>query len=471
MMPAIDRLILSHRCATGLSMTTFLARWDRLGKWVACLLGLWAGLGSVSLLACKYSVRDVAFVDLSRETFDFLTLVPSSQMDAVKARLRPVANAVLLDSNVRLSWLAAENASSHPAFSTAEHPLESPAFCLYREGYAPLFLNLPKPLSTMEDAEWWAWLENLVQSPTRRVMEEQLLEAYAVVLVVEGSDARENQRVRLAADSAAASIAKLIPGMPKPVDVPPQVVVVGSDRIRQESPLLWSLGLNWKSPDVPQAAVVLGRGRRLGPVLKADEVTSTRLQEILAVAGQDCECDLDRSWMQGPMIPVRWGPDREQAAYKALGFDPENPLVKAEISRILARGKNPVTGEENDTIGTELDMLLLGYSEEVLELGTEEIPDISHHDAHIHAETPGAPEEMPGVRAIERSASTPEGEESVEAIRSDSETVATSATASTPVQAQTHPGILRRSLVMLAGFCVFALLGGIGVLMFGRRRG
>jgi len=75
-------------------MITVPAWWARVGKRVARLFGLWAGLASVSLLACKYSVRDVAFVDLSRESFDFITMVPSSDMDSVKARLRPVANAV-----------------------------------------------------------------------------------------------------------------------------------------------------------------------------------------------------------------------------------------------------------------------------------------------------------------------------------------------------------------------------------------
>lgn len=457
-------------------MISFLARWARLGRWAACLLGLCAGMGAPSLLGCKYSVRDVAFVDLSRETFDFITMVPSSEMDVMKARMRPVANAVFLDSNVRLSWVTAENAPTHPAFAKVDRSLRAPSFCLYREGYTPLPLSPPKSLSTMEDADLWAWLETMVQSPIRRMMEEKLLEAYAVVLVVEGPDARENQRVRQAADSAAASIAKLIPGMPKPVDVPPQVVLVAADRIGQEAPLLWSLGLDGESPKAPQAAVVLGRGRRLGPVLKADEVTATKLQEILAVAGQDCECDLDRSWMQGPMMPVRWGPDREQAAYKALGFDPENPLVKAEISRILARGKNPVTGEESDTIGTELDMLLLGYSEEVLEVGGEEIPSISHHDAHLQVQNSNASEEVPDVRGNNNSVSSPEIEKSAEALHSDSGTAAAAATAATapaPVKLkkQAQPSIMRRSLVILAGFCFLALLGGVGVLLFGRRQG
>ena len=455
---------------TILTMTTVPARWAHVGKWAARLFGLWAGLASVSLLACKYSVRDVAFVDLSRESFEFITMVPSSEMDSVKTRLRPVANAVFLDSNIRLSWVTAETFSTHPAFGHAEDSLESPAFRLYREDDPALPLSPPGSLSALKDAELWSWLETMVQSPTRRAMEEQLLEAYAVVLVVEGADARENQRVRQAAESAAASIAKLIPGMPKPVDVPPQVVVVDADSVPQEILLLWSLQMDWRSADAPQAAVVLGRGRRLGPVLKADEVTATRFQEILAVAGQDCECDLDRSWMQGPMMPVRWGPDREQAAYKALGFDPENPLVKAEISRILARGKNPLTGEATDTIGTELDMLLLGYSEEVLDVGGGEGHSTSDHHSDTPAEPAMASEKASDLQDSPDSASNNGGEDKLVSEVTDS---GATASVSTPVntQAQSHPSAMRRVVVILAGFCMLAFLGGIGVLMFGRRRG
>ena len=95
--------------------------------------------------------------------------------------------------------------------------------------------------------------------------------------------------------------------------------------IGKERALIWSLGMDWQATEEPQASILIGRGRRLGPALKGDAITSVQLQEMLAVAGQDCECDLDRSWMQGPRMPMAWGPERQQASYQWLGFDPENP--------------------------------------------------------------------------------------------------------------------------------------------------
>jgi hypothetical protein len=192
------------------------------------------------------------------------------------------------------------------------------------------------------------------------------MEAYAVILVVEGTDTQENQRVVDAARRAADFIEELMPRMPKPVEVAPQVVVLDQKAVTSETSLLWSLGMEVTRQKEPQAAILIGRGRRLGPNLQGEAITALRLQEMLAVAGQDCECDLDRSWMQGPRIPMPWGIERQQRAYGLLGFDPENPLVKAEISRILSRGRNTIQAAESSGISQGLDMLLLGYSEEVI---------------------------------------------------------------------------------------------------------
>ncbi len=434
----------------------------------ATLLFAWVVTASMgySAHACKYSVRDVAFVDLTQESYAFLTLSSSSDLEELKARIQPVATAVFLDSNIRTGWLSSEDAGSHPGFQSFQSSSSISGAFLYRDGLEPLKLMGTEEINEADTNRMWSRMERAIQSPIRQKAVEYLLSAYAVVLVVEGRDAKENERVRRAAQSAADALAKMIPDMPKPVDVPPQVVVVPHEKIEQEQAMLWSLKMKHQQPEMPQAAVLIGRGRRLGPTLQSDEITASKLQQILAVAGQDCECDLDRSWMQGPMVPVRWGPERQQTAYNNLGFDPDNPLVKAEISRILARGKNPIRVNDADSIGAELDMLLLGYSEEVLAFDESTIESTL---------TPAEPEESEALSSdiseTLKSGNLENDSDTVLAEGTEIEGTSNTESHAAPVSVKKQsPTSVRKILVMLAGFCVFAMIGGLAVLIIGRSR-
>jgi hypothetical protein len=107
--------------------------------------------------------------------------------------------------------------------------------------------------------------------------------------------------------------------------------------LEREKILLWSLGLDTKKAEMPRAAVLYGRARWIGPLVKGDEITAHNLSGLLSIIGADCECGLDISWTQGTRLLVRWGEERHAQLTKALGFDPESPMVKLEVSRILGR--------------------------------------------------------------------------------------------------------------------------------------
>jgi len=115
-------------------------------------------------------------------------------------------------------------------------------------------------------------------------------------------------------------------------------------------------------------------------------------------------------------------------------------------------------------------MLLLGYSEEVLDVGGDEEPSISDHPIDTPAESAMASENVSDLQDAPDAASNNGVEDELASEASDS---GATASVSTPVnaQAQAHPSAMRRVVVILAGFCILAFLGGIGVLMFGRRRG
>ncbi len=318
--------------------------------------------------ACRYTVRDVGFADLGNERYTFFCFVDGQVSTERAKQLGQAAGALLGDSNVRFELVNLAKGDHPQAKRLAKREPGVPAGLLLSpdgELAWPVIFPAAKP-----DNPEWSFLASAVSSPTRNKLLRKLIPAYAVVLFVEGTDAAQTRRARAAVSDAIKAITPLMPQMPKPVDHPPEMVVVPAERIAEESVLMWSLGLDTEPVPEPQAVVLMGRGRRVGQPLRGGLVTRTALQESLAVVGQDCECGLDRVWMQGERFPLSWGRTEKTAAFKELGFDPENPQVKAEISRIISRGPNSRPGGATQTASSNFDQLALGYSEEIIEIET-----------------------------------------------------------------------------------------------------
>ena len=126
--------------------------------------------------------------------------------------------------------------------------------------------------------------------------------------------------------------------LPKAISRPPVFVVMDSKFFKRERILLWSLGLDGEEVSGPRAAVIYGRGRWIGPMFRGKEITEDNLANVLFVIGQDCECGLDHRWLQGTMFPARWTEKMQAQVAENLGFDPENPMIKMEMSMIVRRG-------------------------------------------------------------------------------------------------------------------------------------
>jgi hypothetical protein len=195
-------------------------------------------------------------------------------------------------------------------------------------------------------------VEEVASSPLRQRLLESLVSHFAVILVSEGTEAAENDRVRAAAAGAVERFRERMPRLPKPVKSPPLVLTVtpaageadGNEVAANASTVAatevdwWALALDQGRRGEAQLVVLYGRGRRAGPVLRGGDISETAVLEVLTILGQDCECDLDRAWLRGPLLPLRWEEAQQSEVVRELGFDAENPMVKAEISRIVQRG-------------------------------------------------------------------------------------------------------------------------------------
>ncbi|HIA28301.1 MAG TPA: hypothetical protein EYN79_09380 [Planctomycetes bacterium] len=295
------------------------------------------------LWACKYSVRDVGFVNLGSRSYRLY-----------------IFKATGTGRSASLPPFEESNVIAEPVIIGEEHPA---AGYLGRElvaGEEVALLIAPDGRSLTVDLDD---LDSILDSPVRELLLKKILRAHSILLVVEGKDARQNALALAATEEAIVKVTSTMDSLPKPIDKPPLSIVIPlADRAR-ERVLLWGLGID---PDDSGAhvAVLIGRCRRLGPVLSFPGTEEGQLQRNLQLIGQDCECGLDTRWMQGPMAPHRWDSVQQARAVMALGFDAMNPMVQVEIRRILAR---QVARAAEVAGGSGLTDPLVGYEEVTLD--------------------------------------------------------------------------------------------------------
>jgi hypothetical protein len=308
----------------------------------------------VGAWACRYSVRDTGFVDLGDESYQ-LVLAGNDLGDRADL-YRQISAASLLDANI--TFVVRQNSNADEPVLTLED--STGRRLVLAQGTA-----LP-----VDVAGATTLVESVALSPLRAEIHEKALDAFAVVVLVEGGDSAELSRVTESIEAAIRNVVRLMPSMPKPVETPPALIRVTPEQFARERVTLWGLGFDPVPVGEPRVALIFGRGRRIGSPLEGPLITQTVLEQRLVIIGQDCECELDREWMKGPLLPARWDADRQRQAVQKLDFDPENPMVRAEVSRIVLRG--PGTGQFRKLSG---NASALGYSEVLIEdLSLNDLP-------------------------------------------------------------------------------------------------
>jgi len=295
-------------------------------------------LSPATALACRYNVRDVGFVDLETETYHLYGFIrPETPADAVSL-LQQLPTAALRDCNIQVEIVNADGPANHPALKHLSRGIADslPTAVLVSPDGQALPLPLSRPGQSFRDSLASA-LGETASSVKREEILRTISRAFAGVLLIEGDRADENDRARQAISRAIEAIRAQMQSMPKAVAEPPAMIVLDAAALLQERILLWSLGLEATRTALPRAVVLYGRARWIGPLMKGEEISEPNLTGLLSIIGADCECGLDVAWTLGTRLPVRWEEARHAQVAKALGFDPENPLVKIEVSRIAGR--------------------------------------------------------------------------------------------------------------------------------------
>lgn len=322
-------------------------------------------LGTFELFGCIYNVRDVGFVNLIPIPYRLYCFIQDDTPEEFISDFEQISYATFMDCNVKVEIINTDRNTDHPAMEYL-HLWEIelfPAAVLISPNGRSMVLPISLSGKTLKESIR-STLESIVTSPERKEILEHIIKSYCVLLLIEGSDEAENNNAYAVAQSAIKKIAGIMPQLPKRIEEPPFLISVKRELVPDESILLWSLGFDVNQVRGPCVAVIYGRGRKIGPLINGTQLTRSKMFNILSLIGLSCECGLDKRWMMGTMIPLRWGEKIQSDVVRFLGFDAENPMVKTEISSIMSFDFSP--GKEDDW-GSEdtLDK----YSEEVLKFG------------------------------------------------------------------------------------------------------
>lgn len=307
------------------------------------------------VLACKYAIRDVGFVSLDDRPYEVKITLPKHVDDQEVQALRNIMRHLERDTNLRSQISIAPDATG-----------------ITLDFIAPQGQTLRREVGERVSAELiTAQVLSFLKDPLTEALADRLITSFAAVLIVEGTDKTANQKLRDSVEEAIRRVDLNMQRFDKPVAVGPFVMRVTPEQAAS-STLLWSLGFapGGQHADAQPAAVVMfGKVRRLGPVMSG-EATPGEIYQRLALAGQSCECELDTTWVYGEPAPIIWDATRRQHTFESLLFDPEDPLVRAEISHILMQNANRHQGGEVAARVAGVDDVLFGYSEITLETGT-----------------------------------------------------------------------------------------------------
>ncbi len=297
--------------------------------------------------ACRYNVRETGFIYLAQKPYHLVIYYANTASGKDVEMLKQLASHHFKDSNIEALLVNINDTDSSSAYPKPDKSTQLPAAVLQSPDGQIIDIPLSSKGLSLEASAGKAF-ESISYSSIRDEILRKCISNYAVVLLFEGTDSKANKEAREAAKAAIEHIASKMSLLPKKIDRPPVLL-----SIRNNDPdniLPWSIGLDNSPRQMPGMAIIYGRGRWIGPIIKGELISKRNLSELLLIVGADCECGIDKDWMRGTMIPASWNEKSRKDAAHNLEFDPENPLIKKEVRHILRMGEFLGDSPRYDTI-------------------------------------------------------------------------------------------------------------------------
>ena len=298
---------------------------------------------------CPYSIRDAGFIVREPRPYRLTVLVNDHTplKDQLAQWLTEAATKHLSDSNVVVEVVNVDQ-QPHPKLTTdfaSLVPDRLPAAILISPRNKAISLpGLGPEELTGEAVE--EVVRRVVVSPKRAEMTAHIITDWCVVVVVKGADAAENQRIAEAVAAARKALVGTTTEMEQNSAKGPYVITLSPDDAA-EKVFMWSIGLDPDDKTQARVAVLFGMGRRIGPVLQAEEVSESMLTNAFLLLGRSCSCTSDPRWLLGPVVPLVWGEDLQRQVGVELGFDPNSPAVAATLGGVW-RALDTLEGQDGE---------------------------------------------------------------------------------------------------------------------------
>lgn len=325
------------------------------------------------LWGCQYTVRDIGYVDLRGAEYTLVITCPKH----LQSQLGDWD--YLDDTNVKMMFDSAGQTTTVKN-ETSQCQVE----LVDALGRRLLVGEFDRDFQNVSQSVF----ERLFGSPTISRLRRKAIPSFVQIVVFNVGDDRSIERAKSTVDEAVKAIKRIEPMLPRPLSRPIDVIHVSAEELANEALLGWCLGINNEPHVEPAVAVVYGRAKLAGKVLRGDNISSRELLSQLALVGESCECETDRSWNDELVLPFYWPTEFRKTASSSLGFDPESPLVQAEIARIIQRGPTDIrqpgsrTGDGVD----DIEQLLLGYEERTIRSGNGLQETTRDGDSHQNSE-------------------------------------------------------------------------------------
>jgi hypothetical protein len=320
--------------------------------------------------ACPYSIRDAGFIVRDPQPYKLTVLVRGTTPEtaSLPAWLATAGRKELANSNVEAEFVDLATQPNHPAKAHFDKLPQKDLPCallISPRGEAMRLL----PAGGKWNAETLEELAHrTVVSPQREELARRLIGSWCVVVLAPGEDDVENRRAMQVIAEARAEVRGFRTEMGVSIDELPWVTRVFCGEPEEEV-FRWGLGMDAAGESQTRVAIVWGVGRRLGPVLSGEKLTTSNLAACFKLLGENCTCTADPRSFLGPCVPLVWPQELRQQIRDQLGFDPDAPEARNVLSGVwvtLESGKMPA--------GDALPDPGAGYIEFPVEPGAEQPP-------------------------------------------------------------------------------------------------